>query len=291
MRLAQLGHEHTDWLQSRTAEDPAKHVFLAGLLEITSSAAVSSASGTLYGVFAGTDPVAVYWIGGSIISIGATSATNAEVARLLNSQGRRACSIIGAQQPVLDLYRRLTWGSPRGVRPDQPFMVADREPDVEPSAEVRLGTLDDVTCAFAAAVEMFTEEVGFSPVEDGTTGYLGKVRSNLSSGSTLLYTTEHDPQGEPMRRWPAENSDRQVVFKADIGIRSSHAVQIQGVWVHPDFRGRGLAAPGMAALTDYVRRTVAPTVSLYVNSYNSPALRAYERAGFSQVGSFATVIY
>ncbi|MCX0278314.1 DUF4081 domain-containing protein, partial [Nocardia zapadnayensis] len=75
--------------------------------------------------------------------------------------------------------------SARSVRADQPFMVADRQPRVAPAAEVRVGDLEDVSEAYAAAVEMFTEEVGFSPVENGSAGYLSKVRSNLASGSTL----------------------------------------------------------------------------------------------------------
>jgi predicted GNAT family acetyltransferase len=32
-------------------------------------------------------------------------------------------------------------------------------------------------------------------------------------------------------------------------------------------------------------------VSLYVNAYNLPALAAYRRVGFRQVGTFATVLF
>ncbi len=35
----------------------------------------------------------------------------------------------------------------------------------------------------------------------------------------------------------------------------------------------------------------APVVSLYVNDYNEPALRAYRRVGFAQVGVFMTVLF
>jgi uncharacterized protein len=291
MRLLPLRSEHTHWLRERAAEDPAQHVFLLSLLELTRTAEVSSAAGTLYGLFRGHDPVAAYWVGGSIISLGATPETNARVARMLNVRGRYHCSLIGEHRAVLDLHHRLEWGTPRSIRPNQPLMVADRAPEVEPDPTVRVGTIDDVDAAYAAAVEMFTEEVGFSPVTDGSAGYYGKVRSNLTSGSTLLSTTETGPDGRPMRDWPARGSSRQVVFKADLGIRCHEAVQVQGVWVHPDFRGRGLGAPGMVTVSDYVREHVAPIVSLYVNSFNEPALRTYERAGFSQVGRFATVMY
>ena len=38
-------------------------------------------------------------------------------------------------------------------------------------------------------------------------------------------------------------------------------------------------------------RTVAPLVSLYVNDYNLPARRAYERVGLSGVGTFSSVLF
>ena len=64
---------------------------------------------------------------------------------------------------------------------------------------------------------------------------------------------------------------------------------IQGVWVDPEHRGRGLAVPCMAATVALARQYV-PTVSLYVNSFNAPALATYRRVGFRRHGDFATVL-
>jgi predicted GNAT family acetyltransferase len=36
---------------------------------------------------------------------------------------------------------------------------------------------------------------------------------------------------------------------------------------------------------------VAPVVSLYVNDFNLPARMAYRRAGFTEVASFASVLF
>jgi predicted GNAT family acetyltransferase len=47
----------------------------------------------------------------------------------------------------------------------------------------------------------------------------------------------------------------------------------------------------MAAVVRDALRRVAPTVSLYVNDYNTPARRVYARCGFREVGSFATVLF
>ena len=47
----------------------------------------------------------------------------------------------------------------------------------------------------------------------------------------------------------------------------------------------------MAAVALHVQRSVAPVVSLYVNGYNARAVRAYRRVGFTEVGTFATILF
>jgi predicted GNAT family acetyltransferase len=47
----------------------------------------------------------------------------------------------------------------------------------------------------------------------------------------------------------------------------------------------------MAAVVDLVRREIAPAVSLYVNNWNTPARRAYERVGFRETARFSTVMF
>ena len=74
----------------------------------------------------------------------------------------------------------------------------------------------------------------------------------------------------------------QVVFKAEVGSQSPSVGQIQGVWVHPEWRATGSARRG--------RRRWRPRwsgwriASLYVNGYNAIARAAYSRVGFTEVG-------
>jgi predicted GNAT family acetyltransferase len=82
-----------------------------------------------------------------------------------------------------------------------------------------------------------------------------------------------------------------VVFKAEIGAVTPLACQVQGVWVPPELRGRGHAAAGMAAVVAHALRAVAPVVSLYVNDFNVPARAAYRRVGFSEAGTFMSVLF
>ncbi|HVW44726.1 MAG TPA: GNAT family N-acetyltransferase, partial [Amycolatopsis sp.] len=83
----------------------------------------------------------------------------------------------------------------------------------------------------------------------------------------------------------------EVVFKAEIGALSRSVGQIQGVWVNPERRSQGLGGAGTAAVVSHLVNGMGRTASLYVNSFNAPALAAYRRIGFRQVGRYATVLF
>lgn len=291
LRVARLGHQHTRWLQGLLALKPCENVYLLALLDISGTAQLSSPAGSLLGVFDGDRPIAAYWVGGNIIPVAATPETNEAIAAKLNADGRYSCSLIGDRRIILDLHGRLAWGRPRGVRERQPLLAISSPPQVTPDDEVRLVTLDDLPMVFAASVDMFTNEVGFSPIEGGESSYLARVRSLIRGDNCYARISAILPQGGRVPRWPARDQDRQVLFKADIGIRAPRIVQVQGVWVHPEVRNLGLGAAGMAAVVAATQAAGHPTVSLYANDYNEAALRMYDRVGFEQVGTFATVMY
>jgi predicted GNAT family acetyltransferase len=47
----------------------------------------------------------------------------------------------------------------------------------------------------------------------------------------------------------------------------------------------------MASVVTMAREQIASTVSLYVNSYNTAARKAYRTVGFDESGAFATVLF
>ena len=114
-----------------------------------------------------------------------------------------------------------------------------------------------------------------SPVgPDGGAGYRARVAELIGAGRAF-----------------ARIEYGQVAFKAEIGAVTPQACQVQGVWVRPDLRGRGLSAPGVAAVVASALQDIAPVVSLYVNDYNAPARAAYRRAGFTEVATFMSVLF
>ena len=82
-----------------------------------------------------------------------------------------------------------------------------------------------------------------------------------------------------------------MLFKTEVGAATSYACQLQGVYVRPDMRGRGIAAAAIAAVVEQVRASVAPSVTLYVNGHNTAARRAYERVGFEHTETFASILF
>ena len=124
------------------------------------------------------------------------------------------------------------------------------------------------------AVEHLAGEVGIDPrAGDGGVGYRSRVAELVAAGRAF-----------------ARFEGDEVVFKAEIGALSSHVGQIQGVWVHPERRGYGLGTAGTAAVVDRLA-AMGRVSSLYVNEFNHVARSAYKRIGFTQVGSFATVLF
>ena len=220
---------------------------------------------------------AVCWFGTNLIPVGADDRAVAAFAAAGRAEGRRCSSIVGPADAVLGLWSRLRswWGPARQVREDQPVMVTDRPPPVAPDPKVRLVRPDELDILFPAACAMYTEEVGVPPATrpDGNP-YKRRVAELIAK-----------------RRAYARIENGKVLFKADLAVVTPHTVQIQGVWVPPDRRGQGLATGGMAAVvTDALARGFT-NLSLYVNSHNIAARRVYERCGFRQVGSFATVLF
>lgn len=144
----------------------------------------------------------------------------------------------------------------------------------EAAGYARLATSADLGELLPAAAAMFTEEVGFDPVARYGEGYAARLRTLIAGQRSAIVT---DVNGR-------------VIFKADAGIVNLDAAQVQGVWLHPDYRGYGLAKPFFAAAAQILQHRY-PHLSLYVNDYNARALAMYRGTGWEQIGQFSTIIF
>lgn len=198
-------------------------------------------------------------------------------AEMAREQGRVCSSIVGPEKAVLPLWDDLVtdWGPPREVRASQPLLATAVPPEISPDPWVRRADMRDFDVLLPACVAMYTEEIGVSPVEwDGGVAYRARVAELVRAGRSYI-----------------RMEGGEVVFKAELGAVSSRVAQVQGVWVHPERRSSGVGTAAMAAVVADSLRAVAPVVSLYVNDFNQGARTVYQRCGFSQVGTFATILF
>jgi len=263
-------------LQSLIAQDPIRHCLLAARVESGSGGYRNSYS-DLLGYFDDGKLKAALLCGANVVPVNTSLIARQEFASVLSRSGRRSSSIVGPASEVLDLWSRLSpsWGSAREVRENQP-VLAMREPSRVLSDDVvRYSTLADLDELVPACVAMFTEEVGVSPNSGGgASTYRNRVAELVSARKSFV-------------RYLGD----ELVFKAEVGTVGSEVAQVQGVWVKPEYRGKGISVPAMAAVVKYVLADIAPVVSLYVNNFNTPALATYRNVGFEQVDTFATVLF
>ena len=213
--------------------------------------------------------------GANLIPLRGSSADLRAFADQALSAPRRCSSVVGPADLVLEMWERLRhgWGPARDVRDRQPLMALGSPPLSAVDPAVRRVRVDELDAYLVAAVDMFIGEVGVDPrVGDGGRGYRRRVAGLIASGRAYA-RFEHG----------------QVVFKAEVGSQSPSVGQIQGVWVHPEWRGHGLGTAGTAAVAAAVVNS-GRIASLYVNGFNTVARAAYDRVGFRQVGTFATVL-
>ncbi|MBF9073831.1 GNAT family N-acetyltransferase [Streptacidiphilus fuscans] len=257
--------------------DPIENAFVAARVNVA-GLDPWRLGGEMWGWFENGRLDALCYAGANLVPLSASSAAVKAFAERARRQGRRCSSIVGAAEATAELWSLLEphWGSARELRPRQPLM-ATWEPSQEIAADphVRRVRRDEMDKLLPACVAMFTEEVGVSPLAgDGGLLYRARVAELVTNG----------------RAFARFEGDR-VVFKAEIGAATDRACQVQGVWVAPEFRGRGHSESGMATVVEYALREVAPVVSLYVNDFNVVARAAYRRVGFTEIGAFMSVLF
>ena len=256
------------------ARDTRTNVFVAArILE----GALATSPGALLGYADDGGLQAICWASANLVPVECNDQTLAAIASKLRRWRRQCSSVFGPADAVLRLWEQLrpTWGEPRDVRANQPLLATSDPPPagLAVDARVRLARFTEVDLVMPAAAALFTEEIGYPPYWGSRQVYRQGIESLIRQGHTFVRV-----------------DNGEVVFKADVGSVALGVAQIQGVWVAPRWRGKGLAEPAMAAVVAQVQTEIAQVVTLYVNDFNVPARATYARVGFTQVGRFATVL-
>ncbi|MFT4294912.1 MAG: DUF4081 domain-containing protein [Micropruina sp.] len=281
-RARALGTRDAALVRTLLSVDPVQSLFISS--RVDAGVLWPGSPATLYG-WPGDAPRHVLHAGSNLMPVFAPCDDKeraAAIAGFVDAVGaHRWCqSIVGDSTVALALHRALarhnrSYAGEREIRPRQPLMVTREVVPQQTEAPVRQITMAEFGSYLSAAIAMYTEEVGVDPTAGGgRPGYRAHCQSLVESG----------------RAWGVVDDAGTVVFKADVGISCGRIAQVQGVWLDPRLRGRGLAVPAMAATTRHILEQ-HDLVSLYVNDFNTRAVRTYLHTGFTVAGQFATVLY
>jgi RimJ/RimL family protein N-acetyltransferase len=267
--LRRLTADDTDALSALLGDEPLQNVFLRSELRL-----VGLGGGHWWGVD-GHGRLKAALLGGALVVPWVPD--DEDVERLAEALSRQQAPrmIVGPRDQVLALHKARQPTPPlRELRDPQPLLALERGTlPVDPAPQVRHGTLDDLDRLTVAAADMHREEMGVDPLAIDPAGWRTRM-------STLI-----------QRRWSwVWTEGDEVVFKAELSAWTPEAAQVQGVYTAPRHRNRGIATVAMAAVCRAILDDV-PVCTLYVNHYNTAARRVYERLGFEQVATLATLMY
>jgi predicted GNAT family acetyltransferase len=184
-------------------------------------------------------------------------------------------SFVGPKRAVDGIWNRVkTWHrAPVLVREHQPiYALWPQSIEAYDDVAVRLARADEAELVADNSARMILGELGYDPRGQRAT-FVAGVRRAIEFGTWWVWVV-----------------DNELRFQCNIGARTPVTAQLQGVWTPPQVRGRGYATKALAAIS---RRLLAenPTVSLYVNDFNTEALALYDRVGYTRVGELATYLF
>lgn len=136
---------------------------------------------------------------------------------------------------------------------------------------LRLATIDDLEWIVAAHAETAFFESGIDPLKTDPQGFRGRCARRIEKGKTWVWT---------------ENS--KLMFKAEVVSDAPDVIYLEGVWVHPDERGKGFGADCISHLCKaFLKRT--ETVCILVNEKFKTAQAVYRKAGFEFISHYDTI--
>jgi predicted GNAT family acetyltransferase len=136
---------------------------------------------------------------------------------------------------------------------------------------LRLATLDDLDLIVPAHAQIAFEESGIDPLQVGPERFSQRCARRIELGQSWVLV-----------------EDGRLIFKAEIVSDTPDIIYLEGVWVDPQERGRGIGSECMSQLCrELLSRT--SSVCLLVNEKNRDARDFYEKAGFKFVSHYETI--
>jgi predicted GNAT family acetyltransferase len=186
---------------------------------------------------------------------------------------RSAHMLLGEQEKVETFWDFYADGGQAGRRYCRELLFEQRWPvEVrEPVSALRLATLDDLDLVVPAHAQTAFDESGIDPLKENPQGFRERCARRIEQGQTWVWVDEG-----------------RLIFKAEVLTDTPEAAYLEGVWVDPAERGKGVGLRCMSQLTrELLSRT--RSVCLLVNERFQAAQRFYKKAGYKFVSHYDTI--
>ncbi len=271
-RIERLSSAHEAAALAYLARSPYEHVFLTYLILFDTAPVTREASHVAFDDDGRV--IGVGYFGRQVVLAADDSAIEAFAGIGRRHHGERM--LVGPRPAVEAYWQHIAPQHvlPRAVRRRQFVMMLDRSMlrPYEHTVLARRARIDEWTSVADNSALMIAQELEYDP-RRSSPEFTANVRAMIDRG---LW-------------WVGESLGR-LCFYCNIGPWSPQTAQLQGIWTPPELRGKGLATAALSAICDRLL-AMSPSLSLYVNDFNTPAIALYDRVGFSIVAEFATLLF
>jgi len=146
-----------------------------------------------------------------------------------------------------------------------PFLVQNCE------WEVRTARPAEIETIAKAHAEVAFIETGEDPLEKDPEGFLKRCARRIEQGRTFVVF-----------------EDGNLVFKADIVAETDNVIYLEGIYVSPEYRGRGAGPKCLSNLSLLLLERVE-NICMLSNLEFEAAHRSFERAGYHSTDSCTTI--
>lgn len=132
-------------------------------------------------------------------------------------------------------------------------------------------TMDWLVPVAEAQAEVAFIECGVDPMKKDREGFLKRVARRIEQGRVFVVT-----DGE------------KLVFKADIIAETAETIYLEGIYVHPEYRGKGIGSECLAALSLKLMNRVS-NICMLSNVEFKSAHRSFVKAGYRNTDHCTTL--
>lgn len=274
MRTERLTSKHEGAALAYLSRAPIEHVFLTYLVLFDVAPATRDAIHLAFDDDGSVCGVAYF---GRQIVLAAEDSRAIDAFASIGGGHRGERMIVGPRAATSAYWARVSahHDPPRIVRKRQLVMKLDRDSlrhATEPVVTARKARIDEWTVVADNSAEMIAQELEYDP-RRSSPEFTANVRAMIDRGL-----------------WWVGDSYGRLCFFCNLGPWSPQTVQLQGIWTPPEMRGKGLATAALCGICDRLL-AMSPTLSLYVNDFNGPAIALYRRVGFTTIAEFQTILF